>query len=735
MNDQFDQFDQVDRTMHWTGLTGWGRPVRMTRRPCSAYSSYAWCIALLATTFPQFGSTAPLLLSQSPGAASSASTLASTLVVSAMSTRGDSVMFVGSHGPVQWTGAVTALMVAARTGAVSSTGYWGTLPASGARAAQPVTTATLLDDADFKPADRLVLSATAGSPVSGAGRSIGIPWAWDSLSADSRRALNTLGTQADSLGSQRLDFVRGDRTREMAGGGTFRNRASRHGAIVNSKLWYLAGVPGSGYSATGYGAFKTRLRAREAMLYVGANDGMLHGFSAATGQEKIAYVPFGLHARLPHFTSIQATYHYLVDGSPFTADIDVDGQWRTYLAGFPGLGGRGYFVLDVSDPALFDASSAARLVVMDHTGGADADIGHITGEPVREHENTALTRQICQLNDGRWALITGNGYNSANEAAVLLIQYLDGARELKKIPAIRVSTSGAATGNGLSAPRLIDLNGDRIPDVAYAGDLLGNLWKFDLSSSDPGAWRTAFGGTPLYVARDASTPVKAQPITSAPVWLAHPQGGLMVVFGTGRNLTDADRTDTSIQSLYGVYDDTVVTREAHRVKLLEGSDRLAASRATLVQQHIGQTPTVTGAGGALWTVSSHPVPYTGADRKKGWYIDLPPGERVLGNPGWFEGNLVDIFSSVPATAKTWLTTLDAINGNAPKSQIHAYVPAIKAHTERPTGTASRLETGLRAAVTNASDRSEKGLCASQTGCADRILLPHVALRPSWRQLQ
>ena len=730
-----NQFDQVDRTTHWTGLAGWGGPVRMTRCPCSAYSSYAWCVALLAMTFSHPGSTAPLQLSQSPGAASSAGTVASTLVVSAMSTRGDSVMFVGSHEPVQWAGAVTAFMVAARTGAVSSAGYWGTVPASGARAAQPVTTATLLDGANFKPADRLVLSAAAGSPVSGAGRSIGISWAWNSLPVDSRKAMNTLGTQADSLGSQRVDFVRGDHTLEIAGGGTFRNRASRHGAIVNSKLWYLAGAPGNGYSAIGYGAFKTRLRAREAMLYVGANDGMLHGFSAATGQEKIAYVPFGLHARLPHFTSAHATLRYLVDGSPFTADIDVDGQWKTYLAGFPGLGGTGYFVLDVSDPALFDASSAARLVVMDHTGGADADIGHITGEPVREHENTALTRQICQLNDGRWALITGNGYNSANEAAVLLIQYLDGARELKKIPAIRVSTSGAATGNGLSAPRLIDLNGDRIPDVAYAGDLLGNLWKFDLSSSDPGAWRTAFGGTPLYVARDASTPVKAQPITSAPVWLAHPQGGLMVVFGTGRNLTDADRTDTSIQSLYGVYDDTVVTREAHRVKLLEGSDRLAASRATLVQQHIGQTPTVTGAGGALWTVSSHPVPYTGADRKKGWYIDLPPGERVLGNPGWFEGNLVDIFSSVPATAKTWLTTLDAINGNAPKSQIHAYVPAIKAHTERPTGTASRLETGLRAAVTNASDRSEKGLCASQTGCADRILLPHVALRPSWRQLQ
>ena len=209
----------------------------------------------------------------------------------------------------------------------------------------------------------------------------------------------------------------------------------------------------------------------------------------------------------------------------------------------------------------------------------------------------------------------------------------------------------------------------------------------------------------------------------------------MIVFGTGRNLTDADRTDTSVQSLYGVYDDTVVTRETHRVKLLERSDRLAASRSTLVQQHIGQAPTATGAGGALWTVSSHSVPYTGADRKKGWYIDLPPGERVLGNPGWFEGHLVDMTSTVPATGKTWLTTLNAFDGNAPKSQIHAYVPAVKAHTERPTGTASRTATGLRVAVTNALDRSEKGLCASQTGCSDRILLPYVALRPSWRQLQ
>jgi type IV pilus assembly protein PilY1 len=698
----------------------------------------ALCITVLALAMPSIGATAPLALSREPfaltssGSPASASSRVSSLAVSEASTRGESSLFLAAHQPIQWTGMVTGFIVG--TGSTASfKGLWGTVSASGATVARPVSTATLLDSLGFIPTNRVVLSAVAGSAAGAA--STGISWTWNSLAADQRNALNTVDGRVDALGNQRLAYLRGDRSRETANGGTFRNRASRQGDIVNSKLWHLAAVPNSGYHANDYSAFKKRTSPRDPMLYVGANDGMLHGFSAATGTEKIAYVPRGVYARLPSLTNSPYAHRYFVDGSPFTADIHVDGSWKTWLAGFTGLGGTGYFVLDVTDPAAFSAIDASRLVVLDQTGSTDVDIGHITSEPVREHDNTALTRQISQLNDKRWALITGNGYNSASEAAVLLIQYLDGARELKKIVAVNATSSGLQSGNGLSAPRLIDLNGDKIPDIAYAGDLLGNMWKFDLSSNDAKAWETAFDGMPLYVAESTSAPRKPQSITSAPVWMAHPQGGVMVVFGTGRNLTDADRTDTSTQTIYGVYDGTVVTRHAGKLKLTPGSGAIAAGREALVRQDIGPAPTAAGDAGALWTVSSRPVTYTGASSSKGWYLDLPAGERVLGNPEWFEGLLVDIPSIVPATGTTWLTTLNAINGNAPKSQIYAYVSADATGIANPVGTASRIETGLRTAVSNPSNRSEKGLCASGTTCADRILLPGMALRPSWRQLQ
>ncbi len=713
--------------------------------------SAALGVTLLALIWPGAGFSVPLALSTEPGVMPTTATTASTttgndlssrvtsLTVSAASTRVESALFQASFVPIQWTGSITAFKVTAGTGAVVAAGLWDAVPRPGLTPDRPATTATFLDDPGFVPADRVVLSAASASNRDGATSPIGISWTWESLAEAQKNALRTvdlLRGESDASGRQRLDYLRGNRTLEGAAGGIFRDRVSRQGDIVNSKLWHVAGAPGAGYGAPGYAAFKSLLGQRAAMLYVGANDGMLHGFSAATGREKIAYVPLGVHAQLPLLTRAPYVHRYFVDGSPFTADINVDGTWKTYLAGFPGRGGKGYFVLDVTDPDRFGASEAARLVVLDQTDGSPADIGHITGEPVRERDNTALTRQITQLNNRRWALVTGNGYNSASETAALLIQYLDGKRELTAIPTTRVVPSGLPTGNGLSAPRLIDLDGDKIPDIAYAGDLLGNMWKFDLTSGDAGAWATAFGGAPLYVAKDESAPEKVQPVTVAPVWVAHPNGGVMVVFGTGRNLTDADRTDMSRQTIYGVYDDTVVTRDAGKVRLTSRSGTVPAGRGTLVRQDISPTAATTGTAGALWTVSSYSTPSAPANAKRGWYLDLPAGERVLGNPAWFQGNLVDISSTVPATGRTWLTTLNAINGNAPASQIYADVASAKTiGVANPAGSASRIEIGLRTSLINPSKHSEKGLCASGQSCSDRALLPSTALRPSWRQLQ
>ena len=159
------------------------------------------------------------------------------------------------------------------------------------------------------------------------------------------------------------------------------------------------------------------------------------------------------------------------------------------------------------------------------------------------------------MNNVRWALITGNGYNSTNGRPVLLIQYLTGAdTSVDKITA--ASTGANATDNGLSTPRPVDLNGDGTVDVVYAGDLKGNMWKFNISNKVSSNWGVALGGNPLYIAKDSTD--TRQPITSAPnVRTNKSVGGMMVAFGTGRNVTDGDRSDrTSVQTVYAVLDET-----------------------------------------------------------------------------------------------------------------------------------------------------------------------------------
>ena len=291
-----------------------------------------------------------------------------------------------------WRGGVQSYSVAQSTGALAANPAWGSTLGS-----QGLTSADLLDalDADGVAA-RLVL-ANNGSQ--------GISLDFNNLSATQKSWLNRSsagGVTADQLGEQRVQFVRGDRSLE---GSSFRTRKSRQGDIVNSAIWYLA-APAQGYGVTGYTRFANQHINRTPMLYVGGNDGMLHGFSANTGVEKLAYVPLGVMQYLPNLSNPSYSHRYYVDGSPFTGDVYVnpsasatEDRWRTLLVSSLGAGGKGYFVLDVTQPGFtainglstgiasnFTASNASRLVVMDATDGSDADIGYITAEPVQQSD-------------------------------------------------------------------------------------------------------------------------------------------------------------------------------------------------------------------------------------------------------------------------------------------------------------------------------------------------------------
>ncbi len=689
-----------------------------------------------------------------------------SLSASASSLNRDSAVFAAGYDATGWVGRVAAYGVAAGTGdVVTTSGLWGTIPAVGAAPARAQTTADIIDGPGFSHVNRVVLSSQSGA---------GIDWNWASLSTIKQTQLNTNGTTIDARGQERLNFLRGDRTNDGAtlppvlpgppSGGVpsnpFRNRASRHGDIVNSEVWFTPGRPDSPIRLAGYAGFQTANVLRKPMLYVGANDGMLHGFDSGTGIEKIAYVPDGLHAKTAKLSNANYVHEYFVDGSPFTADIYDGTNWKTYLAGFPGLGGKGYFVLNVTDPTAFGTVAANQIVVLDNTATADPDIGHIVSQPVKDQTDPKVALQLTRMNNGRWALVTGNGANSTSEKAVLLLQFIDQGKELVKIPTDNIGGNG----NGLSAPRLVDVDGDRIPDVAYAGDLRGNLWKFDLTDPQSGNWKVVgFGSTPpspplpLYVAIDSLG--NRQPISTAPGWLFHPNDGLMIAVGTGRHLTDGDRVDGQVQSLYGIYDSTAMSLGATNITtgrarvVLSNTNNAVANRTALVRQTISTASTAsTDTGSALWTVTSTLVPYTGTGAKKGWFIDLPVArERAYKSMDWFRGRLFKIPTGVPpvggdpnvetctptlSAGAHFMTVLDIINGSPPPSAVFAYgtPPAVSStvpsRVSDPTnGTSIYLKT-----VDSTGDEK----CETVNGsCSSTVLLgtPPALLRPTWRQAQ
>lgn len=717
----------------------------------------------------------------------------------------------------RWYGHVTSDSIST-SGASVPNAEWGTHSGTN----KHITTADKLDA--ISPSNlnnRLILTYDKYSATPG-----GISFKWSNL-ADSttgpsqRMWLNkgTVGTgtttqiataiAGDGKGESRLNFIRGDRTKEARqSGGEFRNRKSRQGDIVNSSIWYV-GAPANGYATSSYKAFANTQRGRLPMVYVGGNDGMLHGFSAKDGTEKIAYVPHGVVQNLAALADPNYAHRYYVDGSPFTGDVDLGSttaDWRTYLVGTLGAGGRGYFVLDVTRsgpdsaytgtaaPATnFEEDEAADLVVMDKTAApstdalppskpadsnADPDIGHIFGSPVVAESNQQRALQITRTNNGRWALITGNGYNSINERPVLLVQYLDGDKSLKKIIAADKDSTPTvhadeAVGNGLSTPQFLDVNGDGTPDFVYAGDLRGNMWKFDISSGSANDWHVAFSGNPLFRATytNSTGSSSRQPITAPPVLRPNRSiGGLMVAFGTGQNLTEPDRTDTSTQTVYSILDNTRYEVESTgtnkgkvKVKTSDPTPSTVGGRSDLQAESVtngtgsGTAGTGVSAGRSFWKLSNTEVIYScegvsgSCTAKKGWYMDLPvAGERVTSGFDFYDGsNILEIISEKPASgsatasgeevcapqpqaAQPFRTLINIATGSPAKPPIMdvngdgAYTPANDGGYARMTASSKELRFATK----------DKQIRQGNDGKVDKLAkLPELTLRPGWRQLK
>lgn len=618
----------------------------------------------------------------------------------------DAKLYTSTYDANGWKGAVSSQIITTETGALSDNTDWGVNTSN--RAAN---TADKLNARISQISSRLILSSNGIGGISFNYTNLGDA---QKTSLTASLASNATSAARTALGTAIADFIRGDNSNygKTVQGLTFRTRTSIQGDIVNSSIWYT-GAPSQGYSQAGYALFAERHSTRTPMLYVGGNDGMLHGFSALDGQERIAYVPQGVIANLPQLANSSYSHRYFVDGSAFSGDVDIGStssnaadRWRTMLIGSLGAGGKGYFVLDVTQPGAtvssgyasnFSTSNAGGLVVMDNTAGTDADIGNIFSAPVVSEYNSQISTQVVKMNNNRWAVVMGNGINSTNERPVLLIQYLDGSKELLKITA---ASSGAnASSNGLAAPRLVDLNADGTPDIIYAGDLRGNLWKFNVASDTSQNWGVAFNGSPLFTASyTANNATTIQPITTSPlVRINKSTGGLMVAFGTGINVTEENRTDISKQSFYSILDNT-------RYKVCIAGDSSCTAGKIIVDTQAATPTTVSKNNLVARSFSNNAIAGSGNStnqdfwnmgtqtalsylNSKGWYFDLPEtGERVIRNPVFYtaSSNVINIRSDVPASggntegetceptstpAKAWSSLLGIEFGLKPTQQL------------------------------------------------------------------
>lgn len=427
----------------------------------------------------------------------------------------------------------------------------------------------------------------------------GAAFRWASLSPTQQAALGDA-----TNGPKVLDYLRGDPSNAATAtnpAALFRGRFSRLGGVVHGRPYF-----------------------KGAEVYVGGNDGMLHAFDAATGVEKFAYVPSMLFAngKLKALSSKDSIgMNYTVDAPLAIGKVGA----ATWLFAGLGAGAKGLFALDISNPSPSSESGAAAMAKWEITPASTgyANLGHVMSAV-----------KVVKLNGGETALLVPNGLNSTNKVSSLFVIRASDGVLLKEISAGAVSTID----NGLGAIAAVDRDGNGTVDLVYAGDLQGMLWKFDLSSTT-----LPNSGTVIFTP-DAST---TRPITAAPSVSAHPQGGMLVNFGTGRVYTDADLTSTESDYLYGIWDKGAVTSSSLVVQTLT--------------THSVVTPAVIAR-----TASSNAVNYDGAN--KGWRITLGPGERLVGGDTLTDGGRYTVTTTVPNAGSgqgAWLVEVSALNGGAP----------------------------------------------------------------------
>ncbi|HEX8614514.1 MAG TPA: PilC/PilY family type IV pilus protein [Telluria sp.] len=565
-------------------------------------------------------------------------------------------------------------------------------------------------------------------------KTVTIPFDWASLPQASRALLDVAiaGGAPDGLGEARTAFLRGERGMEAGHpGGVLRRRASVLGDVVRS-VPLLVGPPPAARADPAYLEFYKRQRGRPGVAYLGTNDGMLHAFDAASGAELFAYVPHALMPVLALLAEPGYRHRPYVDASAGSGEALVGGRWRTVLASGMGMGARGVFALDISDPAAFHAGLGA---LWEFTGRDDPAMGHVSAPPLVARFRTAVKDGVPQYRD---FVVVASGINNgvADGGGALFLLALDkpaSERWQRGVNYYRFITpaSDTAQANALSPPALA-MAGDASVRHAYAGDLQGRLWRFDFSGSAP--WSSAV--SPLFDARDAGG--RPQPIAHAPRIVFAPGGGYLVLFGTGKFIELADTQPGSFlpQSFYAVHDalgkQAVLSRARLVPRILSGTARYAVA---------GAPAELDGPGGP-----------GGQSAPKGWFFDFPQtaldGERVAGSPVVRGGTLI-VDTLLPgadlcSAPRSRSYVLDALSGLAigtdgrvrsgeSTGEIYpalAGVPPLLIETS--AGSGARTATGrAEAAHTYAIVRPQDG---AKAGPAQQLSIRYPSRRLGWREV-
>ncbi len=428
-------------------------------------------------------------------------------------------------------------------------------------------------------------------------------------------------TDTASLTSESIySFIKGDRSKEVASGGTLRNRKSALGDIIHSSP-----------------AFDLDSKT----LYFGGNGGFLHAFNGDTGVEKFAVMPQEVVPRVRNIASLAypTSHEYFVDGASTIGLKVLQSSNNYYLYTLLGRGGKGLFSINPGpngdNPALLweytpraGAIAAATSPQTSATAilaaaATDQDLGFMLSRPAP-----------VLLKNGKLGLMVGNGYNSTSGKAVVYIFMMNQDGSLFGIKKL---DSGVAGDNGMAGPAASDYNNDGVAEFIYAGDLKGNLWKFNVSDPDPTKWGLAIpGGVPMFKATDSQG--NPQPITApiTPVYDESPAEKLFLFFGTGSYFKSGDTTDMSVQSWYGIIDDDTGINNGTAIPSVTVGT-VTTSRGALTKRMMSDLMT----GSITDLTATPPAPYIvrygsgevkdDMKNKRGWFYDFDNpknGERV-----------------------------------------------------------------------------------------------------------